>query len=112
MANNVTHHLEILGKANNDQISTRYGKFVMEMIAVFNEYVPTGRVMLSYTYTSKILYIFCTQSIDKYHYPVASNFQMHLYCQATDFSPGGSGKVGEASVFPIFQQNTLFSKFP
>ncbi|XP_066925400.1 mucin-2-like [Clytia hemisphaerica] len=44
------HHITI-GKANNDQISTRYGKFVMEMIAVFNEYVPTGRVMLSYTYT-------------------------------------------------------------
>lgn len=41
-----------LGKVNNDK--SQYGKFTMEMIAVFNEFVPTGRVMLSYTYTSEI----------------------------------------------------------
>ena len=45
-----------LGKVNDDRISSQHGKFSMEMIAVFNEYVPTGRVMLSYTYTSKILH--------------------------------------------------------
>ena len=45
-----------LGKVNDDRISSQHGKFSMEMIAVFNEYVPTGRVMLSYSYTSKILH--------------------------------------------------------
>jgi len=49
------HHITI-GRANTEKAKTvgsTHGKFSMEMIAVFNEYVPTGHVMLSYTYASE-----------------------------------------------------------
>ena len=44
-------HISI-GRANMNFKNT-YGKFLLEMIAVFNEFVPNGRVYMSYAFSRK-----------------------------------------------------------
>ena len=45
----VGSHITI-GKANHDFEVTE-GQFSIEMVAIFNKFVPEGKVMLSYSYS-------------------------------------------------------------